>query len=107
MKRRAALGSIKGRVWVLRIRIQSKVAVVVKLTLEGMREKETRSHLSKVRGLHMARTVVTAQPVPRWEAISWSEDGDAQFSGSLAEFDPIGSFVRFLPDLFVNRHFIF
>jgi hypothetical protein len=53
-KRTAALGSMKGRVRVIRIRIQSKVAVVVKLTLEGIRavqkaEKEKRCHLSKVR----------------------------------------------------------
>jgi hypothetical protein len=50
-KRTAALGSMKGRMGVIRIRIQSKVAVVVKLTLEGMRmrEKEKRCHLSKVR----------------------------------------------------------
>jgi hypothetical protein len=47
-KRTAALGSIKGIVRVIRNRIQSKVAVVVKQTLEGMREKEKRCHLSKV-----------------------------------------------------------
>jgi hypothetical protein len=45
---------MKGRVGVIRIRIQSKVAVVVTLTLEGIRavqkaEKEKRCHLSKVR----------------------------------------------------------
>ena len=56
-KRRAALGSMKGSVGVIRTRIQSKVAVVVKLTLEGKRavEKEKRCHLSKVRWLHMAQ----------------------------------------------------
>jgi hypothetical protein len=51
---------MKGSVGVIRIRIQSKVAVVVKLTLEGIRgvqkaEKEKRCHLSKVRWLHMAQ----------------------------------------------------
>jgi len=53
----AALGSMKGRVGVIRIRIQSKVVVVVvvvKLTLKGMQavekaKKEKRCHLSKVR----------------------------------------------------------
>lgn len=53
-KRTAVLRSKKGSVGVVWIRIQSKVAVVVKLTLEGIRraqkaEKEKRCHLSKVR----------------------------------------------------------
>jgi hypothetical protein len=48
-KRTAALGSIKGRERVTRIQIQSKVAVVVTQTLEGVREEEKRCHLSKVR----------------------------------------------------------
>ena len=53
----AALGSMKGRVLrvgVILNLIQSKVVVVVKLTLEGMQavekaKKEKRCHLSKVR----------------------------------------------------------
>ncbi len=80
MKRTAALGSTKGKVRV--IRIQSKVAVVVKLTLEGMREKEKRCHLSKVRSCMMARLAVVTAPSVAGREVMWSRAGDKQSSGS-------------------------